>query len=104
METLSGGNQQKVVLARWLEAGTRILLLNEPTRGVDIGARADIYALLNELREKGMCVVMASSDLEEVLAVSDRILVFRKGRVAAEIDHASATPERLMSAATGGAA
>src|SRR5207248_7496246 len=74
--TLSGGNQQKVMLARWLEAGARVLLLNEPTRGVDVGARADIYALLAGLRATGLAVVVCSSDLEEVLEVSDRVIVF----------------------------
>ena len=99
IETLSGGNQQKVILARWLEAGVRVLLLNEPTRGVDVGARADIFALLDELRGKGLAVVVCSSDLEEVLEVSDRIFVFAKGRIVAEIDRAQATQELLLAAA-----
>lgn len=97
--TLSGGNQQKVILARWLEAGVRILLLNEPTRGVDVGARADIYALLDELRDKGLAVVVCSSDLEEVLEVSDRALVFAKGNLVAEFDRENATQELLLAAA-----
>ncbi|MEO6434814.1 MAG: ATP-binding cassette domain-containing protein, partial [Tepidisphaeraceae bacterium] len=99
--TLSGGNQQKVLLARWLEAGVRILLLNEPTRGVDVGARADIYALLDELRRKGLAVVVCSSDLEEVLEVSDRILVFAKGKLVAEFDRGQADQVGVLAAATG---
>ena len=97
--TLSGGNQQKVILARWLEAGIRILLLNEPTRGVDVGARADIYALLAKLREEGLAVIVASSDLEEVLEVSDRIFVFAKVKIVATFDRNSATQESLLAAA-----
>ncbi len=97
--TLSGGNQQKVILARWLEAGVRVLLLNEPTRGVDVGARADIYARIDELREEGLAVVVASSDLEEVLEVSDRIFVLAKGKIVAEFDRATASQESLLAAA-----
>ena len=99
--TLSGGNQQKVVLARWLEAGTRVLLLSEPTRGVDVGARADIYAVLEELRGRGFAVLLASSDLEEIEATADRTLVFARGRVVAEIGRADATQETLLAAAAG---
>jgi ribose transport system ATP-binding protein len=99
IETLSGGNQQKVLLGRWLEAGVRILLLNEPTRGVDVGARADIYALLGELRRDGLAVVVCSSDLEEVLEVSDRILVFARGRLVAEFEHQQADRVSLLAAA-----
>ncbi len=97
--TLSGGNQQKVILARWLEAGVRVLLLNEPTRGVDVGARADIYALLAELRRKGLAVVIASSDLEEVLEVSDRILVFAKGKLVEGFSREQANQVTLLAAA-----
>jgi ABC-type sugar transport system ATPase subunit len=97
--TLSGGNQQKVMLARWLEAGVRVLLLNEPTRGVDIGARADIYALLSKLRKDGLAVVVCSSDLEEVLEVSDRIFVFARGKLVAEFDRQSANQRSLLAAA-----
>jgi ribose transport system ATP-binding protein len=99
--TLSGGNQQKVILARWLEAGVRVLLLNEPTRGVDVGARADIYSLLTELRGRGLAVVLCSSDLEEVLEVSDRVLVFAKGRMAGEFDRRTADRVSLLAAAAG---
>ena len=99
--TLSGGNQQKVVLARWLEAGTKVLLLAEPTRGVDVGARADIYGVLEELRERGLALVMVSTDMEEVLALSDRILVFARGRIAREFGRAEATQELLLASAAG---
>jgi ABC-type sugar transport system ATPase subunit len=99
--TLSGGNQQKVILARWLEAGVRVLLLNEPTRGVDVAARADIYALLGELRKTGLAVVVCSSDMEEILEVSDRIIVLAKGNQVAELDRHHATQESLLAAAAG---
>lgn len=99
--TLSGGNQQKVVLARWLEAGTQVLLLAEPTRGVDVGARADIYAVLEELRAQGLAIVLVSTDMEEVLALSDRILVFARGRIVREFTRAEANQEALLSAAAG---
>ena len=101
MRTLSGGNQQKVVLARWLEAGTRVLLLAEPTRGVDIGARADIYAALESLREQGLAIVLVSSDIEEVLALSDRTLVFAKGRLVRAVPREVATQTALLAAAAG---
>ncbi len=97
--TLSGGNQQKVVLARWLEAGARVLLLAEPTRGVDVGARADIYGVLEELREQGLALILVSTDMEEVLALSDRVLVFVRGRITAQFDRASANQEALLAAA-----
>jgi ribose transport system ATP-binding protein len=100
--TLSGGNQQKVILARWLETGTRLLLLNEPTRGVDIGARADIYAVLEDLREQGMALLLVSSDMDEVLSMSDRVLVFARGSLVAEFDASQANQELLLSAAAGG--
>ncbi len=99
--TLSGGNQQKVVLARWLEAGTKVLLLAEPTRGVDVGARADIYGVLEELREQGLALVMVSTDMEEVLALSDRILVLVRGRIVREFGREEATQELLLASAAG---
>ncbi len=99
--TLSGGNQQKVVLARWLEAGTKVLLLAEPTRGVDVGARADIYGVLEELREQGLALVMVSTDMEEVLALSDRVLVFVRGRIVREFGREEATQELLLASAAG---
>src|SRR3954451_38590 len=84
--TLSGGNQHKVVLARWLTGHVDVLLLDEPTRGVDIGARSEIYRIITELAEAGMAVVMASSDMPEVLGLSHRALVMREGAVQGELD------------------
>ena len=84
MRTLSGGNQQKVVLARWLLRGCRVLLLDEPTRGVDVGARAEIYALVRRLADAGVAVVVVSSEIEEVLGLADRVLVVADGRVVHE--------------------
>ncbi len=102
--TLSGGNQQKAVLARWLEAGTPVLLLAEPTRGIDVGARADIYAVIEELRRQGLALALISSDMEETLALCDRIVVFAAGRVVTTIPRAQATQDALLSAAAGVAA
>jgi ribose transport system ATP-binding protein len=87
--TLSGGNQQKVVLARWLTGHVDVLLLDEPTRGVDVGARSEIYRIITELAQAGMAVVMASSDMPEVLSLSHRALVMRDGAVVAELDRAA---------------
>ncbi|WP_262002196.1 sugar ABC transporter ATP-binding protein [Microbacterium sp. Mcb102] len=89
METLSGGNQQKVVLARWLTGEVKVLLLDEPTRGVDIGARSEIYRIITDLAASGMAVVMASSDMPEILALSHRALVLKDGGVVAELDRAA---------------
>ncbi len=101
---LSGGNQQKVVLAKWLETGARILLLCEPTRGIDVGAKIEMYRLMVELARGGAAVVMISSELPEVLGMSDRILVMHEGRVTAEFTHADATQENIMASASGRAA
>jgi len=84
VRNLSGGNQQKVVLARWLLRDCRVLLLDEPTRGVDVGARTEIYALVRSLAERGVAVVVVSSDVEEVLGLADRVLVIAEGRVVHE--------------------
>jgi ribose transport system ATP-binding protein len=100
VRNLSGGNQQKVIFAKWLHADCRILLVDEPTRGVDVGAKREIWRLLANLADQGVAIVMVSSDLPEVLAVSDRILVMREGRVTAELDAADATEERIMRHAT----
>ncbi|MDT7796892.1 MAG: ribose transport system ATP-binding protein, partial [Actinomycetota bacterium] len=81
---LSGGNQQKAVLARWLVRGCRVLLLDEPTRGVDVGARAELYRLIDELAASGVAIVLVSSEIPEVLGLSDRVLVLREGRVLAD--------------------
>lgn len=101
---LSGGNQQKVVLGKWLAAKPRVLLLDEPTRGVDVGARAEIYQRLDELAEAGLAVLFVSSELEEVLALSDRVLVLREGEVVGNLRGNDRTEERIMHLATGGPA
>ncbi|MBY0588388.1 sugar ABC transporter ATP-binding protein [bacterium] len=98
--SLSGGNQQKCILARWLLTCPSILLLDEPTRGIDVGAKAEIYRILEELRAQGMAMVMTSSELPELLSVSDRILVLCEGRLTGEFSHAEATEEKIMHAAT----
>jgi len=102
--TLSGGNQQKVLLARALLEDKRVLLLDEPTRGVDVGARAEIYALLARLAARGLAIVLVSSELPELLGMSDRILVLREGRTAGVLARAEATEERIVDLATRGAA
>jgi len=100
VRTLSGGNQQKVVLGRWLR-DTRVLLLDEPTRGVDVSAKAEIHRHLRELAASGMALVVASSEIPELLALSDRIVVMRQGRMVGELDRARATPAEILSLATG---
>jgi ribose transport system ATP-binding protein len=98
---LSGGNQQKVVLGRWLTVGPRVLILDEPTRGVDIGAKYEIYRIINEQVGRGVAVLVVSSDLPEALGISDRVLVVRGGRIVAELDRSEATEEAVMLHATG---
>jgi rhamnose transport system ATP-binding protein len=98
---LSGGNQQKVVLAKWLASKPTVLILDEPTRGIDIGAKVEVHRIISELAASGLGIVLISSDLPEVLAMSDRILVLHEGRITAEIPHDRATQERVMFAATG---
>jgi ABC-type sugar transport system ATPase subunit len=97
---LSGGNQQKCILARWLLIEPKVLLLDEPTRGIDVGAKAEIYQLIRRLASQGRAIVMTSSELPELLAVADRIIVLCEGRLAAEIPRAHATEEVIMHAAT----
>jgi ABC-type sugar transport system ATPase subunit len=98
--TLSGGNQQKVVLGKWLLTEPNVLFLDEPTRGIDVGAKQEIYAEINKLAASGLAVVMVSSELPEVLGLSDRILVLHEGKVTGEFTRAEATSERVMAAAT----
>jgi ABC-type sugar transport system ATPase subunit len=98
---LSGGNQQKVVVARWMLRRPRILILDEPTRGVDVGAKAEIHALVDRLAGEGAAVLLVSSDLPEVLGMSDRVLVMRQGRIAAELSREKASEESVLAAATG---
>ena len=100
--TLSGGNQQKVVIAKWVGMHPKLLILDEPTRGIDIGAKKDIYDLMNELTAKGVSIIMVSSELPEVIGMSDRILVIHEGRAAGIIEHKDATQTRIMTLATGG--
>ncbi|MFB3826127.1 MAG: sugar ABC transporter ATP-binding protein [Bryobacteraceae bacterium] len=99
---LSGGNQQKVVLARWLLADAKIFLFDEPTRGVDVAAKAEIHELIRDLAARGAAVLLVSSELEEILQVADRILVMHRGRLAGEMTREDATEERIMKVATGG--
>jgi ABC-type sugar transport system ATPase subunit len=99
IRTLSGGNQQKVLIGRALAIEPRILLLDEPTRGVDIGAKQEIYAAIERLVADGMAVMLISSDLEEVLRLSDRIVVLRRGRVATTLSRAEASETAIMRAA-----
>ncbi|HEL0677978.1 TPA: sugar ABC transporter ATP-binding protein [Streptococcus equi subsp. zooepidemicus] len=99
---LSGGNQQKVVLAKWIGIAPKVLILDEPTRGVDVGAKREIYQLMNELAERGVPIVLVSSDLPEVLGVSDRIVVMHEGRITGELSRGEATQEKVMQLATGG--
>ena len=98
---LSGGNQQKVVLAKWLASKPTVLILDEPTRGIDIGAKVEVHRIISELAASGLGIILISSDLPEVLAMSDRILVLHEGRITAEIPRDRATQERVMFAATG---
>jgi ribose transport system ATP-binding protein len=101
LRTLSGGNQQKVCIARWLTEGIRVLILEEPTRGVDIGARRDIYRELRELARSGFAILLISSDVDEVAGISDRSFVLDKGRIAARFP--AGTPASALMAAAGGA-
>ncbi|WP_430536253.1 sugar ABC transporter ATP-binding protein [Listeria rocourtiae] len=100
--SLSGGNQQKVVLSKWVGIGPQVLILDEPTRGVDVGAKREIYLLMNELAAHGVAIIMISSDLPEVMRVSDRIIVIHEGRIAGEVRRDDATQEKIMNLATGG--
>ncbi len=99
--TLSGGNQQKVVLAKWLATNPSVLIVDEPTRGIDVGTKAEVHRLLSNLAAEGVAVVMISSDLPEILGMADRVLVMHEGRIAAEIPRAEATEHSVMAAATG---
>ena len=103
VERLSGGNQQKVVLGKWLATAPRLLIVDEPTRGIDVGTKAEVHRLLSEQAAAGMAVLMVSSDLPEVLGMADRILVMREGRLVAEIARSEASQERVMAAAAGAA-
>ena len=104
VRSLSGGNQQKVVLAKWLSRQARLLILDEPTRGIDVGAKQEMYKLMNRLVREGKGVLLISSDLPEVIAMSDRLYVMRRHRVVAEPSGIEKSPELVMAYATGMAA
>ena len=101
MTSLSGGNQQKVVLAKWLGRRPSLLIVDEPTRGIDIGTKAEVHRLLEELAAEGVAILVISSELPEVLRLANRILVMREGRLVAEFTHADASEESIVAAATG---
>jgi ribose transport system ATP-binding protein len=98
---LSGGNQQKTVVAKWLASQPRVLIMDEPTRGIDVGAKAEVHALMSRLAQAGVGIIMISSELPEILGMSDRILVMAEGRVAAILDREEATQEIIMAYASG---
>lgn len=102
VRTLSGGNQQKVVIGKWLATSPRVLILDEPTRGVDIGAKEEIYRLIDRLAQEGLAILLISSDLPEVLGMSDRVLVMHEGRITGRFAKGEATQEKVMRAASGG--
>lgn len=102
VSSLSGGNQQKVVIAKWIGLSPSIIIMDEPTRGIDIGAKRDIYDLMNELTNQGVSIIMVSSELPEILGMSDRVMVIHEGSVAGILDRADATAESIMTLATGG--
>ena len=99
---LSGGNQQKVVLGKWLSMKPNILLLDEPTRGIDVGAKQEIYQLMEELADQGMSILFVSSELEEIIGMSDRVIVMHEGRLAGELDRSELSEQSIMNLATGG--
>jgi len=100
VRNLSGGNQQKVVIAKWLTADTEVLIFDEPTRGIDVGAKSEIYHLLNELSRQGKAIIMISSELPEILRMSHRVVVMCEGRITGELSGAEATQEKIMTFAT----
>ena len=101
VQYLSGGNQQKVVLAKWLTLNPRILLLDEPTRGIDVGAKQEIYRLMETLAEQGVAILFVSSEMEEILGMSDRALVMHEGRISGELKRDQLSEEAVMQLATG---
>jgi rhamnose transport system ATP-binding protein len=99
--SLSGGNQQKVVLGKWLATEPKVLILDEPTRGIDIGTKAEVHRIISHLATRGMAIILISSELPEVLAMADRVLVMHEGRMTGEFNRAEANQEDVMFAATG---
>jgi rhamnose transport system ATP-binding protein len=102
MLALSGGNQQKAIIARWLQTGPLVCILDEPTKGVDIGARTEMYRLIRERAEAGVAFLLISSDLPELLGLAHRVLVLHKGRIAGELPRAEAEPHRILAMASTG--
>jgi D-xylose transport system ATP-binding protein len=98
---LSGGNQQKVVISKGLMMGPKVMILDEPTRGIDVGAKYEIYKIMNQLVDEGVTIIMISSEMEEILGMSDRIITMSNGMVTGEFDVCEATQERLMHASAG---
>jgi inositol transport system ATP-binding protein len=102
VSTLSGGNQQKIVIAKWLLGDLEVLILDEPTRGIDVGSKSEIHRLMTRFARQGLAIIMISSELPEILGMSDRVLVMREGRIAGELPRSQATQESIMALATGG--
>lgn len=102
VDTLSGGNQQKVVIAKWLATQPKVIILDEPTKGIDVGAKAAVHEFMVELVEQGLAVIMVSSELPEVIGMSDRMVVMYEGRIKHIFAREEATPEAIVTAATGG--
>jgi D-xylose transport system ATP-binding protein len=100
-DSLSGGNQQKVVISKWLMSRPKVLIMDDPTRGIDVGTKFEIYKIMNELAEQGIAIIMISSDLVEVLGMSDRVMVMHEDRSVCTLDIADATQEKIMALATG---
>ena len=99
--TLSGGNQQKVLLAKWLATNPRVLILDEPTRGIDVGAKAEIYTIINDLAKRGLAVILISSEMLEVMNMSDRMMIMNEGRITGELDHTEYSQELILKYAMG---
>ena len=102
VKSLSGGNQQKIVIAKWLGIEPDILILDEPTRGVDVGAKKEIYSIVNTLAENGVSIIMVSSELPEIIGMVDRVLVMHEGKLTGEVTKEEMTQEKIMHYATGG--
>ena len=96
MRNLSGGNQQKVIIAKWISTKTKVVIFDEPTRGIDVGAKAEIYKIMEELAGEGAAIIMISSELPEVMGISDRIIVMRRGRIVADLDPKQTTEETIV--------
>jgi D-xylose transport system ATP-binding protein len=100
-DSLSGGNQQKVVISKWLMSQPKVLIMDDPTRGIDVGTKYEIYKIMNDLAENGIAIIMISSDLEEVLGMSDRVMVMLEDKSVSTFNIADATQEKIMAYATG---